>query len=156
MGACGSLLYHQPVRADQTAQQQQQEQPPQQPQQQSAPPALEAASADTAPQAQSETPAAPGKLIVTVGKSLLIDSPLNITRVTIANGQVAEAVAVNPKEVLINGTASGETSLIAAYLVSQGSTPDRAIALVRETRPGSIETDDQEAAVHEYSRRHPG
>ncbi len=112
MGACGSLLYHQPVRADQTAQpQQQQEQPPQQ---QAAAPAQDAAAAaaDTAPQAQSETPAAPGKLIVTVGKSLLIDSPLNITRVTIANGQVAEAVAVNPKEVLINGTASGETSLI--------------------------------------------
>jgi len=63
-------------------------------------------------QAQSEAPAAPGKLIVTVGKSLIIDSPLNITRVTIANGTVAEAVAVNPKEVLINGTAPGETSLI--------------------------------------------
>lgn len=103
MGGCGSLLYHQPVRAGASAQEQQQ---------QSAPPAVDVSTTDSALQAQSETPAAPGKLIVTVGKSLIIDSPLNITRVTIANGAVAEAVAVNPKEVLINGTAAGETSLI--------------------------------------------
>jgi atypical dual specificity phosphatase len=45
-------------------------------------------------------------------------------------------------------------TLIAAYLVSQGSAPDEAIALVRETRPGSVETDEQEAAVHEFARRH--
>jgi len=55
---------------------------------------------------------APGKLLVTVGKSLIIDSPVNIKRVSVANGTLAEAVAVNPKEVLINGTAPGETSLI--------------------------------------------
>jgi len=47
-----------------------------------------------------------------VGKSLIIDSPVNIKRVSVANGTLAEAVAVNPKEVLINGTAPGETSLI--------------------------------------------
>ncbi|HWB84071.1 MAG TPA: pilus assembly protein N-terminal domain-containing protein [Bryobacteraceae bacterium] len=55
---------------------------------------------------------APGKLTVTVGKSLIIDSPLNIQRVSVANGDLVEAVAVNPKEVLINGKAPGETSLI--------------------------------------------
>lgn len=52
------------------------------------------------------------KLVVTVGKSLIIDSPLDIRRVSVANGTLAEAVAVNPKEVLINGLAPGETSLI--------------------------------------------
>ena len=107
MGGCASLLYHQPVRAGVQEQPQQQEAQPQ-----SAPPAQDISASDSAPQAQSDAPAAPGKLIVTVGKSLIIDSPLNITRVTIANGAVAEAVAVNPKEVLINGTAAGETSLI--------------------------------------------
>lgn len=56
--------------------------------------------------------AAPGKLTVTVGKSLIIDSPLNIQRVSVANGDLVEAVAVNPKEVLINGKQPGETSLI--------------------------------------------
>src|SRR5215475_1801733 len=55
---------------------------------------------------------APGKLTVTVGKSLIIDSPLNIQRVSVANGDLVEAVAVNPKEVLINGKAPGETTLI--------------------------------------------
>jgi len=37
---------------------------------------------------------------------------VNIKRVSVANGTLAEAVAVNPKEVLINGTSPGETSLI--------------------------------------------
>jgi len=57
-------------------------------------------------------PAAPGKLIVTVGKSLQIDSPLNIQRISVANGDLVEAIGINPKEVLINGKAPGETSLI--------------------------------------------
>ncbi|HJT89634.1 MAG TPA: pilus assembly protein N-terminal domain-containing protein [Bryobacteraceae bacterium] len=55
---------------------------------------------------------APGKLTVTVGKSLIIDSPMNIQRISVANGDLVEAVAVNPKEVLINGKQPGDTSLI--------------------------------------------
>jgi len=62
--------------------------------------------------AQNEAPGAPGRLTVTVGKSLIIDSPLNIQRISVANGDLVEAVAVNPKEVLINGKVAGETSLI--------------------------------------------
>ena len=54
----------------------------------------------------------PGKLTVTVGKSLIIDSPINIKRVSVANGDLVEAVAVNPKEVLINGKGAGDTSLV--------------------------------------------
>jgi len=54
----------------------------------------------------------PTKLMVTVGKSLIIDSPMKIQRISVANGELIEAVAVNPKEVLINGKAAGETSLI--------------------------------------------
>jgi len=50
--------------------------------------------------------------VVTVGKSLIIDSPLKIQRISYANGDLVEAVAVNPKEVLINGKQPGETSLI--------------------------------------------
>jgi pilus assembly protein CpaC len=56
--------------------------------------------------------AAPEKLTVTVGKSMIIDSPVNIQRISVANGDLVEAVAVNPKEVLINGKSAGETSLI--------------------------------------------
>ncbi len=77
------------------------------------------AAATPAEQAQQQPPAqqgaesgAPGKLTVTVGKSLIIDSPINIQRVSVANGELVEAVAVNPREVLINGKAAGETSLV--------------------------------------------
>ncbi len=51
-------------------------------------------------------------LAVTVGKSVLVDSPALIERVAVANGDLAEAVAVTPREVLVNGKAAGETSMI--------------------------------------------
>jgi|SRR5579859_2921722 len=44
-------------------------------------------------------------------------------------------------------------TLLAAYLVSQGAAPDEAMARVRTARPGSIETAEQEAAVHQFARR---
>lgn len=71
------------------------------------------AGGDENPKTQEAVPnSAPGKLMVTVGKSLIIDSPMKIQRISVANGELIEAVAVNPKEVLINGKAAGETSLI--------------------------------------------
>ena len=54
----------------------------------------------------------PRELAVTVGKSLILDSPLDLLRVSVANGELADAVAVNPREVLINGKAPGETSVV--------------------------------------------
>ena len=68
--------------------------------------------AEIGPPAQPENVSGPAKLTVTVGKSLIIDSPLNIQRISVANGELVEAVAVNPKEVLLNGKGPGETSLI--------------------------------------------
>jgi len=53
-----------------------------------------------------------GDLAVTVGKSLIVDTPVDLRRVSVANGDIAEALAVNPREVLINGRAPGETSVI--------------------------------------------
>jgi len=53
-----------------------------------------------------------GKLVATVGKSLIIDSPLRIDKISVANGELVEAIAINPQEVLINGKLPGETSLI--------------------------------------------
>jgi len=52
-----------------------------------------------------------GQLTVTVGKSLIIDSPLPIKRLAFANGTLVDAQAIGPKEVLLNGKAPGETSL---------------------------------------------
>jgi pilus assembly protein CpaC len=51
-------------------------------------------------------------LSVTVGKSVLVDSPAIIERIAVANGTLAEAVAVTPREILVNGKAAGETSMI--------------------------------------------
>ena len=57
-------------------------------------------------------PAATANLTVTVSKSLVLDSPSNIERVSVANGDMAEAVVINPREVMVNGKAPGDTSLI--------------------------------------------
>src|SRR5262245_66242229 len=93
MAACGSLLTYNPVRAGE----------------------LDGLPQPAQAQPEPQRQAANGtgaKLFVTVGKSLIIDSPVDIRRVSVANGILAEAVAVNPKEVLINGLAPGETSLV--------------------------------------------
>ena len=52
------------------------------------------------------------ELFVTVGKSVVVDSALPIERISVGFGDIAEATAVSPREVLINGKAPGETSLI--------------------------------------------
>ncbi len=51
-------------------------------------------------------------LFVTVGKSLIVESPVNIQRVAVGDATRAEAIAVSPREVLVNGKSAGETSLI--------------------------------------------
>jgi atypical dual specificity phosphatase len=60
--------------------------------------------------------------------------------------------------VLVHCTAGlGRTgAVLAAYLVAQGFTPQAALARIRELRPGSIETADQEEAVEEFARRVAG
>jgi pilus assembly protein CpaC len=69
--------------------------------------------------AQAPAPQTPGQpasgareLFVTAGKSVVVDSPVVIQRVSVANGEVAEAVATTSREVVINGKTPGETSLI--------------------------------------------
>jgi pilus assembly protein CpaC len=69
-----------------------------------------------APAAQPATPQQPAsaarELYITSGKSVVVDSPVPIQRVSVANSEVAEAVATTAREVLVNGKAPGETSLI--------------------------------------------
>jgi len=47
-----------------------------------------------------------------VGKTVLIDCARPIARVAIGLGEIAEASAVTPTEIMVNGKAPGETSLI--------------------------------------------
>ncbi len=54
----------------------------------------------------------PNALFVNAGKSVIVKSALPIERVSIGFGDVAEATAISPQEVLVNGKAPGETSLI--------------------------------------------
>ena len=42
-------------------------------------------------------------------------------------------------------------TILAAYLVNTGYDPDEAIDYIRQLRPGSIQTPDQENAVREYA-----
>jgi pilus assembly protein CpaC len=74
--------------------------------------------AETAPATVpvNETPAETGNvtesLTVLVGKSLLLESRIEIERISVGYGDIAEASAVGPREVLLNGKAPGVTSLI--------------------------------------------
>jgi pilus assembly protein CpaC len=52
------------------------------------------------------------ELAVAVGKTVLIDCARPIARVAIGLGDIAEASAVTPTEIMVNGKAPGETSLI--------------------------------------------
>jgi pilus assembly protein CpaC len=74
-------------------------------QQPQGPPASPQASGQTSEQS-------PNELFVNVGKSVIINSAVPIERVSTGYGDVAEATAVGPLEVLVNGRAAGETSLI--------------------------------------------
>ncbi len=68
-------------------------------------------------QAQSGVPATPSQdsaneLSVAVGKSVLVDTARPVSRVAIGLGDVAEADAISPTEIMVDGKAPGETSLI--------------------------------------------
>ncbi len=51
-------------------------------------------------------------LFVTAGKSVIVETPNIIERVSVANGDLAEAIVINPQEILVNGRTPGETSLV--------------------------------------------
>jgi pilus assembly protein CpaC len=54
----------------------------------------------------------PREIVLTVGKSLVVNSAATIERVAVGYGDLAEARVVGPKEILLDGKAPGETSLI--------------------------------------------
>ena len=56
--------------------------------------------------------ATPSPLSVAVGKSMILDSAQPVKRVAIGAPEMAEATAISRNEILINGKAAGETSLI--------------------------------------------
>jgi len=73
-----------------------------------------------APQQEQARPAEPSEqsqpsaheLFVTVGKSIIVNSAAPIERISVGYNDVAEATAIGLHEVLVNGKAPGETTLI--------------------------------------------
>jgi pilus assembly protein CpaC len=63
-------------------------------------------------QAQASNQDSANELYVSVGKSVLIDVAKPIQRIAVGLGDVAEATAMSPAEILVNGKAAGDTSLI--------------------------------------------
>ncbi|MGA8026808.1 MAG: pilus assembly protein N-terminal domain-containing protein [Bryobacteraceae bacterium] len=54
----------------------------------------------------------PADLTLTVNKSFVLEHAAGIRRISIANGDIADAVAVTTSELLLNGKSPGDTSLI--------------------------------------------
>jgi len=83
------------------------------------PPATPPAAAPAAPVPQpvmqpvgAPTQDSSNDLSVTVGKSVVLDLARPITRIVVGLGDFAEATAVSPTQVLVDGKAPGETTLI--------------------------------------------
>lgn len=67
------------------------------------------------PSAQQEAAAAPGpiqKIPLTAGRSTVLATDFDITRIAVTNPAIADAVVVQPREVLIDGKSAGTVSLI--------------------------------------------
>jgi pilus assembly protein CpaC len=57
-------------------------------------------------------PKAVTELTVTVNQSLILDQPTGIRRMSIASAEIAEAAAASAQEILLNGKAPGDTTLL--------------------------------------------
>src|SRR5437667_8642996 len=57
-------------------------------------------------------PAAISKINLTAGRSTVLTTDFDITRIAVTNPAIADAVVVSPREVLIDGKAVGTISLI--------------------------------------------
>lgn len=62
--------------------------------------------------APTEQPSEQRDLHITAGKSLILDFPQGLRRVSVGNPEVLDAVVLSPREVLLNGKTPGVTSLI--------------------------------------------
>ena len=55
---------------------------------------------------------APTKLLLTVGKSVIVDNALPLERISVGFGDIAEGTAISPHQLLLNAKTPGVTSLI--------------------------------------------
>jgi pilus assembly protein CpaC len=90
-------------------------------------------------------------LSVVVGRSVLLDCAQPVTRVAVGLGDFAEATVITPTEVMVNGKAAGETSLI---LWEQGGSREFFNITVRASLSGS--NDQLETIRRELRKELPG
>ena len=76
------------------------------------PPAGETPAGQGAPAASPADAGVLRQVLLTAGRSTVISSPFAITRIAITDPEIADAVVVEPREVLIDGKAPGTVSLI--------------------------------------------
>jgi pilus assembly protein CpaC len=89
------------------------------------PQAEQAKPTTTAPQRPSAPPqetAQAERLHLLVGRSLVISSPVRVKRVSIADPNVADAIIINPMQILLNGKTPGGVSLVLWDLADQSQT----------------------------------
>jgi len=65
-----------------------------------------------APTAQSFRNDAAERIILTAGRSTVVTTEFDITRIAVTNPAIADAVVVKPREVLVDGKSAGTVSLI--------------------------------------------
>ena len=59
-----------------------------------------------------QPPATAPQVSVTAGRSTIVSTDFDITRISITNPEIADAVVVRPREILVDGKAAGTISLI--------------------------------------------
>jgi Flp pilus assembly secretin CpaC len=59
--------------------------------------------------------AGPARRYVAVDKSLVMNMPQRLTKVSLANPVIADVVVINPTQLVVNGKAAGVTSLVVFY-----------------------------------------
>jgi pilus assembly protein CpaC len=59
-----------------------------------------------------QTPVAVERVVLTAGRSTVLTTDFDITRIAVTNPEIADAVVVKPREVLVDGKAPGTVSLI--------------------------------------------
>src|SRR4029453_8223417 len=65
-----------------------------------------------APAAQATDTTGFERVVLTAGRSTVLNTPFDVTRIAVTNPAVADAVVVQPREVLIDGKSAGTVSLI--------------------------------------------
>jgi pilus assembly protein CpaC len=80
---------------------------------------------------RAQTPAGVGRIVVGSGKTYVLDSAIDIERVSLAAPETAEVVVVSARSVLINGKAPGETSAI--LWLSDGTRKEYDVSVVFAT-----------------------